>query len=514
MKLQVKLHIMITLLVVVIVIGMYIVFIFQSRDSMEQQMAISTSDMAYTVSQKEDIAYHLSEKNMAYEIQNILLPLMENTHFYYIIVVDMEAIQYSYPYESGLYKVYKNGGEEDLLQNGKQYVSVDSNELISAVRAFAPIYYEDQQVGGVIVGLLTDTIQTANNQVRQRTEYALLIGILLSIVIAYFLTINIKRSIFDLEPKEIALLLTQKELVFNNLELGILVVNNDGTIGSSNHKALQILDLEDNIEGTPLDVISKRIQQKFEKVLMDQTNLINRSTVLNNGTKVMVNMCILYDANQENFGVIISMEELTMVRKLAEELTGYKEMVESLRAQNHEFMNKLQVLSGLIQLEKYDKASGFIEEQIEMKHEINNIAELIHDDLILGLVLSKYELITEKKIDFYIDQESEVDGFPAGVRPEDICTIIANLLDNSMEAILEQDEKWITLFIQSSHDYLEIVVSNNSPDIEDDHIFNKGFSTKGDNRGYGLYNVKRIVEDFEGRIYYHNEKGVHWHVEK
>lgn len=514
MKLQVKLHLMISLVVAVVVLGMYVVYVFHTEDGMEKQMAISTSDMAYSIASREDISYHLFEKHKSDEIQNVLLPLMENTHFHYIIIMDMEGIQYAYPYESGLYKPYKNGGEKALLTKGESYVSVDTNELISAVRAFEPIYYQGEQVGGVVVGLLTDTIQTANKQVRKRTEYALVISIFFAVFIAYLLALNIKRSIFNLEPQEIALLLTQKEMVFNNLEYGIVTVDTEGIIQLNNPKFNRILGLEEDVVNMPLDVISKKIYVLYEEVMTTHKNIINKSTILNNGTKVMINICVLHSSNGDVFGAIISMEELTLVRKLAEELTGSKELVESLRAQNHEFMNKLQVLSGLIQLEKYDTAAGFIDEQIEIKHEINTISEQIGDDLILGLVLSKYELIVEKKIDFYIDQDSEVTGLPTGIRSEDVCTIIANLLDNSMEAVLGQQDKWITLFIQSDSDHFELIVSNNGPMIEDDQIFNKGYSTKGDNRGYGLFNLSRIVEDFNGRFYFTNEKGVHWHVER
>lgn len=514
MKLQIKLHLMISLVVVLVVTGMYIVYNIHSREGMEQQMTVATKDMAYSIASREDIAYHLSQKHQSDEIQNALLPLMEETHYYYMIVIDMEAIQYSYPYESGLYKPYKNGGEEDVLLSGKSYTSVDTNKLISAVRAFEPIYYEGQQVGGVIVGLLTDTIHVVNAQVRKRTEYALVISVIFGIFIAYLLTLNIKRSIFNLEPKEIALLLTQKEMIFNNLELGVIAVDKQGKIIFNNPKSDRILCNEESIIGKSLESLSKNIYHHFDEVITYERNRMNEITILNNGIKVMMNICVLYNHSEEILGAIISMEELTMVRKLAEELTGSKELVESLRAQNHEFMNKLQVLSGLIQLEKYHTAIDFIDEQIELKSEIEIVSELIEDDLISGLILSKYEIIVEKKIDFIIDKDSEVNRLPSDIRSEDVCTIIANLLDNSMEAVQQCDKKWITLLIQADEEHFELVVSNNGPPIEDDLIFNKGYSTKGKNRGYGLSNVLNIVESFGGKLYYINEEGVNWYVER
>lgn len=515
MKLQSKLHLMISLVVITVVIGMFVVFSMDSQDAMEKQMALATSDMAYNIATRDDIAYYLSEKNTDDEIQNLLLPLMENTHYYYIIVMDMNAIQYSYPYKSGLYKLYKNGGEEDVLLNGKSYTSADTNELISAIRAFQPIFYDDKQVGAVLVGLLTDTIQVENTEARKRTEYALVCSVFFGIFIAYLLTLNIKKSIFNLEPKEIAVLLTQKEMVFNNLELGVIAVDEKSTIILNNPKSDRILCLENPIVGVPLEVISKSIYGYFKEVMKTKENLINETTVLNNGMKVMINICVLYNHVDEVLGAVISIEDLTMVRKLAEELTGSKVMVESLRAQNHEFMNKLQVLSGLIQLEKYNSAIDFIDEQTEKSNEVGVVIGVqIDDDLISGLILSKYEIIVEKKIDFMLDNRSVLSGLPPGVRSDDVCTIIANLLDNSMEAVMDSEDKWIRLQIYSDKDKFELIISNSGPDIEDEKILTKGYSTKGNNRGYGLSNLVKIIDHFDGKIYYTNKEGVNWHVEK
>jgi len=515
MKLQSKLHLMISLVVITVVVSMFFVINVNSKDSMEKQMEIATSDMAYNIAIREDIAFYLSEKRTNDEIQNLLLPLMKNTHYYYIIVLDMDAIQYSYPYESGLYKLYKNGGEEAVLDEGASYTSADTNELISAIRAFQPIFYGDEQVGAVLVGLLTDTIQSENLEVRRRTEYALVISVLFGVLVAYLLTLNIKKSIFNLEPKEIALLLTQKEMIFNNLELGVIAVDEELNIILNNPKADQILCLDNPIIGLPLEELSKNILIYCQEAVQKRENLINESTSLNNGMKVMINICVLYNHLDDVLGAVISIEDLTMVRQLAEELTGSKVMVESLRAQNHEFMNKLQVLSGLIQLEKYNSAIDFIDEQTEKSNEVGVVIGVqIDDDLISGLILSKYEIIVEKKIDFVVDNNSALSGLPPGIRSDDVCTIIANLLDNSMEAVMDNEYKWIQLQIYSDSEKFELIISNNGPAIDDNEIFDKGYSTKGTTRGYGLSNIMKIISGFNGKLYYTNKEGVNWHVEK
>lgn len=98
-------------------------------------------------------------------------------------------------------------------------------------------------------------------------------------------------------------------------------------------------------------------------------------------------------------GHVISMENLTEARRLAEELTDYQEIIDILRAQNHEFMNKLQTISGLIQLDHYEKALDYIDGQVAKNHLFFNtqMKIAIKNPTIMAIILAKYELMNEKK---------------------------------------------------------------------------------------------------------------------
>lgn len=182
----------------------------------------------------------LSKKEHSRIIQDQMLALMQETRYQYIIVMDMDSIQYSYPYESGLHKPYKANGEADVLNKGMAYVSIDSNELISAIRAFVPIYYENEQVGAVLVGLLTTEAKEENRVHVIIMEITLIFGVLIGMIMAILFSIHIKKSTFGLEPKEIAILMTEKDMIFQNIERGIMAVNRDQTITLFNKKKLKI----------------------------------------------------------------------------------------------------------------------------------------------------------------------------------------------------------------------------------------------------------------------------------
>ncbi len=192
-----KLHIKIMLLMVMLMVGvisvLYIVFSDQTNTNMEDQMGISALDFANTIAGMEVIQEGLYNEVDYPIINQYVEQIRQRTEYQYIIVMDMEGIQYSYPYESGVGKVYKNGGEEDVLHYGKTYVSADRNELISAIRGFAPIFHEGEQVGAVLVGLLTDTVQQEIRVNRRNLEIALVVSIFVSIISAVLLSMNYKK---------------------------------------------------------------------------------------------------------------------------------------------------------------------------------------------------------------------------------------------------------------------------------------------------------------------------------
>lgn len=516
MKLQHKLFMVISTVILVVVGFVSLVFNLQSNALADTQMRSASMDMAQAIASNQMVAKALNDAKKDDSIQDLIQPLMTSTRYQYIIVMDMEGIQYSYPYESGLYKPYKNGGEKEVLLKGMPTVSLDTNELITAIRAFYPIEYSGKQVGAVLVGLLADTIHNENKVHLRTMEYTLVISIVIGLVAAFILSRNVKASIFGLEPKEIARMLTEKELIIDTIERGIVAINNEGITTMHNKKARELVGNERcSLENCRLEECVPELSKYIEEVRVTNNHIVNESCILNKNQKVLLNICGMYDGHHKPLGMLISIESLTDVKKLAEEITNYKALVDTLRSQNHEFMNKLQILSGLIQLNKLDDALDYIEAQTTMSSHIRHILnEHIREPQIAGLLLAKYEVMSERKIDFSFDHESDLEALPTNVSVEDVCTIVGNLLDNSMDALASSCHRRIELYIYGDEDGFMLEISNTGPAILEDveNIYSKGYTTKGDGRGYGMYLVKSIIDAVDGKIYLENGEEVVWHV--
>jgi two-component system sensor histidine kinase DctS len=206
-------------------------------------------------------------------------------------------------------------------------------------------------------------------------------------------------------------------------------------------------------------------------------------------------------------GAVATFQDKTEVNRLAEELTGVKSFVEALRVQNHEHMNKLHTIAGLIQLEKSQQALDYIFDITQEQQELTRIiSKNIFDHSIAGLLLGKYARAKELRVKLVIDRKSKLFELPPHLETGDMVAVIGNLIENALEAVrqAEQGRRKVYFAIFDNHDNLIIKIrdwGSGIPVEKLDSIFCQGFTTKGSaDRGIGLYLVKQYVELAGGGI--------------
>lgn len=481
------------------------------QNTLENQMGNNAMDMAVTIAALDEV-----EETLAYKLD--YMPLHEKieeikaqTRFQYIIVIDMKGIQYTYPYTNGLGKKYKNGGEERVLEKGQAYVSADRNVLISAIRAFAPVYHDDKQVGAVLVGLLTDRVHKENEAYLQKIHFAILSGGIVGLIGAALLARNIKKSTYGLEPKEIALLLGQREIVLESLKLGIIAVDKNLRVVWINQIATDEFGFSEEVILEDIRSSYPKLGSAIEKVLISESPSYNEELRIHQELTLMCSHTITRDPDGEISGVVTSFENLTTVKDMAEELIGYKKMTDALRAQNHEFMNKLQTISGLIQLEELDEALDFISDESMKRIDLASVlTQKIRPTHVAAILLAKYNQVTEAKYDLEIDQGSHLTKIPEAIHEDELCSIIGNLIDNAQEAFSGGQGDTIHFMISEHIKGIRLCVSDNGPGIETgllDKIFERGVTTKAKSRGLGLNIVHDIVDNAGGTIKIDSENG-------
>ncbi|MBP1890088.1 sensor histidine kinase regulating citrate/malate metabolism [Clostridium moniliforme] len=289
----------------------------------------------------------------------------------FIIITNSKGIIQTHPSDSKI-GIKSNCKDIDkVLKDKKSIISEWNNEFGNFLVAFEPIYKENKFLGVACVGISINDLKNELSDFLIKILPVFIITIVLAVIGSELIARNIKKSIFGLEPNEIALLLKQKELIINNIYDGLIAVNEFWDITLINDRAKAILKIEKESE------VYFKIKELLMEVLSKKKNITNLEMRLPMGITIMSNFSSILDEKDNLLGAIVTFQDLTIVTQMAEELTGVKELTWDLRAQNHEFLNKLQIIAGLIQLDEADKALEYIFHTVEVQDDLIKILRKI-----------------------------------------------------------------------------------------------------------------------------------------
>jgi PAS domain S-box-containing protein len=435
-------------------------------------------------------------------LQDLAEHFRKMTNAKFIVILNQKGIRYTHPNKELIGKHF-TGGDEGPALNGEEYISKAVGISGPSIRAFAPITDPllNEQLGVVVVGMFKQNIFQIVKQYIYPILLWLSVGLAVGIIGSVVLAKNIKRILHDFEPDEIAQLFREREAMLESLREGVIAIDSDFRITLVNGAARKMLSLHDNNVGMkitdviPNSALSRVVQTKLSE--QDVEFFVNNVTILSNRVPIKVNGKIA--------GAVATFRDITEIRHLAEELTGVRQYVEGLRAKTHEFMNKLQTLSGLLELEEYEEAKKHIAITTSRQQTLLNFLNRhIHDPKISGLLLGKIQQAEEMDIRILIDPGSNLKELPQDIPNDSIVLILGNLLQNAMDALKHVKNGQIDVTILDKENEILLAVEDNGPGIPEHEIsliFDKGFSTKEEGRGYGLHLIKNQVERLMGHLH-------------
>ncbi|PES77196.1 ATPase [Bacillus anthracis] len=504
-SLQTKIVSLIITLILFVVLLLAGIFVYiQSVDTKRQveQLALQTAkSLSFMPAIKE--AFQNNEHKST--IQSIAEQVREQAGADTVIVENRSGVMYSHSNSELIGTKSNNPYNYEALTFGGYYTLEGNGVSGPALMAKAPIIVHngdyDQVVGVVTVEFLIKGIES---NILSRTKEIILFSLavlLVGIIGGILLARSIRKDTLGLEPNEIAALYRERSAILLSIKEGIIAIDQNGFITMMNTSAEEMLHVNGDY-----------MQQHILKVLPD----FNMERVLENDQEIafqdkvfILNMTPILE-NNSTVGVVCSFRDKTELQNLVNTISEVRKYSEDLRAQTHEFTNKLFVLSGLLQLGHYREAIEFIQQESNIHQSQNHILfHQIHDAKVQAILLGKLATASEKKIDFHIEGDSALHPLPDHIKVSHLITILGNIIDNAFDAVSEREEKSVSFFVTDiGHDIVFEVIDSGIgiPAEKITTIFQKGFSTKGNNRGYGLANVKEMVDVLEGTIEIQNEK--------
>ncbi|MBL4831967.1 MAG: sensor histidine kinase [Aliivibrio sp.] len=427
----------------------------------------------------------------------------------FIVIGDTNGIRYTHPIAERIGKKMKGGDNSRALQLGQSYVSFAKGSLGNSVRGKTPVFDGNGDVIGVVsVGYLLTSI---DDKVEHFLNFLIGMALLVVLANAFFSNFIAKRfqsSILGFEPEEFGRLYVELEVTLSTIKEGVISIDSEGVVRSMNRSACDILELNSE------EVLHKKLKDVLPESDLSDILLTHHTQhdvdVILNGHAIVANRKLIR-VDDRIVGAVSSFRLKDEITELIKQLSQIREYADLLRSQTHEHRNKLNTISGLIQLGKTEEVLRLIGQETQHYQQlIRFLRETINEPVVAGILLGKSERARELGLIFDIDEGSHLDPLPEHVRAEDVVTVLGNFIDNAFDACisegsLQQKQKVVSVSISDYGQEIIIEVEDNGcglpQNVNQQQLMERGVSTKSNkNRGVGLYLVQQIINQYKGQL--------------
>lgn len=463
----------------------------------------------------------LAEKIAARDIAGIarlIQPLRAQSDASYIVIGDVNE-QHLYHSESPeRLNLPMIGGDNAEVLQGKTIISVRKGGIGVSLRSKSPVFNADHQVIGIVsVGYLTSYIANINARILWQAGLYGIALLLLLFLFSWMFTRNLKKQMFRLEPKDIALLVRQQKALLEAMYEGVFAVNGERQLILINRAARELLDIhqsEKDLIGKPLENVLQTSPDFFSQPPASKSSDRHDHIAVLNQRQVIVNRVAIELEPGVESGWVFSFRDKNDINTLSSQLSQVKRYADNLRVMRHEQLNWTATLVGLLQMQHYDEAIRYIQAQSEGAQQVLDfVSAHFASPALCGLLLGKYVSAREKGIELQFDPACQLTRPPAMLSETELMSVIGNLLDNAVDATLKAANPAapVELYISDRNQELLIEVADRGCGVDDaakPHLFRQGFSSKpandddiiGSEHGIGLYLAAGYINKAGGSI--------------
>ncbi len=461
--------------------------------------------IAYAVAATPDVVEAMDYPEPARAIQPIAEAIRRSVGADFVVVANTDGIRYSHPNPENIGK--RVSTDPSVTLAGDVYVGVQEGTLGRSLRAKVPIVRDGSVIGIVSVGFLAAQLADKLGQALPIMTLTVVLALALGIGGSLILARRIDRQTFGLGPREIAGLLEQRDAMLHGIREGVLGLDLTGRVTVANDEARRLLGLPTSVAGSRLrdlvpegrvrDVLDGTTSGADQVVLArDRVLVANRMPVAVRGAEV---------------GAVVTLRDRTDLEGVLRELDAERGLAQALRAQAHEFSNKLHVIAGLIELGRLEDAIHFVTETSLVHQDlVELVQERIADPALAALLLVKAAAASECHVEFRLATDARLPAEVPDVR--DLITVVGNLVDNAIDAASPSTNGWVEVGVHAEEAGISVRVRDSGPGIDAtvaDQIFREGFTTKsgGAHYGIGLALVSQIAQRRGGWVRVGNDGG-------
>jgi len=483
------------------------------RGQLNDQFERRALSIAQTLASEQAVATQVVDGRPGAQLQVLASRAMADTGALFVVITNAQGIRYTHPTPAliGTPVTYLDPEPvtSEPFRTGRPWLGIQHGTLGAVAAGKAPLFLNGRLIGQVSVGFPVANVATALSSAKLSLLLFLLGMLVVGVLAALALARRLKRQTFGLELCEIAALLQEREAMLHGIREAVLGYDTGGRILLANDAARDLLGLPAGFAGRKLryllppgrlaDVVTGEVTGSDLLVLHEDRVLVaNRMPITR---------------NHQQLGWVVTFQDRTeseTLKRALDEVTG---VADTLRAQSHEFANRLHTLVGLVELGHYAEAVEFVTGLSAARGELTgHLVEAIGEPKLAALILAKVSLAAERDVDLRLLPDSRLGQRITAITP--VLTVVGNLIDNAIDAaalapapVPGNSGRQVELTLVAAETDLLIRVRDTGPGVPHDmrdQIFTDGVTTKssvtGARRGLGLALVRQIVNGMGGMV--------------
>jgi two-component system CitB family sensor kinase len=393
-------------------------------------------------------------------------------------------------------------GESAVLE-GRGWSGVRERPTGPVAVAMSPILSDDGRTLGFVAvrrpqPSVVDGLRDAAPNLLTYLGVASLIGIAGSLLVAR----RVKRQTLGLEPAEIAGLVEHRDAMLYGIREGVVGLDMRGRVTLVNDEAIRLLRIPGDAVGRTLADLG--VADEVRDALLSGEEERDRA-VGSNGRVLVVNRLPISSRGRA-IGSVTTLRDRTELLELRRELVLTRHVTDTLRAQAHEFDNRLHTIAGLIEIGEAEEAVRFVHRVTSSRSEFSAaVTATVRDPSVAALLIAKASQAAELGVELRIDPDSELPVLGDELSG-DVATVVGNLVDNALDAAGSSSERWVEVGLGVVDGEVDVVVRDSGPGVPpgmEKEVFRRGVSTKEGGtgeRGIGLSLVHLICTRRGGEV--------------
>ncbi|PZF32041.1 sensor histidine kinase [Curtobacterium sp. MCPF17_051] len=418
-------------------------------------------------------------------VQRAAVAAQRRTGALFVVVTDDRGIRLAHPDVDRIGEMVSTSPDAALA--GRETVSWARGTLGESARAKVPVSApaaggaeasrasrQSPVVGEVSVGFNRARVYDTLVEDSMPVIGAGLAAVLLAVIASVLIRRRLVRLTLGLQPEELVTLVQNQQAVLGGVGEGVIAIGPSGVVTVCNPEAVRLLGLTDPV-GRPVTSLDLPAPLGSMLAASPAAPAASASATIVAGHRVLLVDVRTVFRDGRDLGRVAVLRDRTDVEALTRRLDAVGSMSTALRAQRHEFANRLHAISGLLDIGQTARARAYladVQERGPLRYPVQH-ADRLTEPYLQAFLGAKGVEAAERGVLLRIGAETLVQG--TITEPGDVTTVLGNLVDNAVSAALGGDgstrdrgSPWVEVEVLDDGTTLHLSVMDSGPGVPAD----------------------------------------------